>query len=424
MVSPLNDADVGFLHLRHGMRYLGPVRRFSCMSALVAVVTSWVACQTRSPAALESAERSEARSSTVNATSSSPLPIATLAATSAVPTSSTLATDWAEPSSPSQRGFLTATDLHVDLGWQIHAKKASLSDASRQASIQALRAAQVGTLVVSMFVEKAAERPAAEVAKEYDATLRDVQAAFASEGARDLLGAPFAKPESGKIRIRISFEGADGFADSPELARAWLKRGACLWGLVHNKNNALGGASQDPRGESQGLTDRGAALAHSLVAGGGVLDLAHASDRTSEDLVSIARTANAPIVATHTGMRALHNIRRNLPDDLIRKVAASGGIVGVSFYVGHLTAKREATLDDVILHVEHLRAIGGTKVLALGSDYEGGITPPKDAQQISSLPKLAAKLRSRGFSEPELEAFFHGNADRVFAWAESHGCGR
>jgi membrane dipeptidase len=399
------------------------VRSFLDRPALVAAVIFFTACQTRSPAALEAAQRSEARSVDVSATSSSPPAIATLVVASAVPTRLALTTATAEPNSSASGAFLNANDLHVDLGWQIHEKKASLSDASRQANLKALREAQVGTLVVSMFVENASKRPAAEITKEYDATLRDVQAAFASDGARDLLGAPFAKPEPGKIRIRISFEGADGFADNPEAARVWLKRGACLWGLVHNKNNALGGASQDPRGESQGLTERGIALARSLVAGGGVLDLAHASDRTSDDLVGIARTANAPIVATHTGMRALHNIRRNLSDDLIRKVATSGGVVGVSFYVGHLTAKREATLDDVVAHIEHLRAVGGTEALALGSDYEGGIVPPRDAQQISALPRLAAKLRERGFTEPELKAFFHGNADRVFAWAESHGCG-
>jgi membrane dipeptidase len=319
--------------------------------------------------------------------------------------------------------FFPATDLHVDLGWQIHAKHASLADTARQASLVALQQGHVGTLIIPLFVERAHTRTPAEVRAEYNNTFRDAASAFAREGLGQI-GIPFAAATPGAIRIRISFEGADGFVDAPQQAMAWLGRGACLWGLVHSHDNALGGGSQDPSGSNLGLTPVGKALATRLAQAGGILDVAHASDQTALDLLDIAQREGAPVVSTHTGMRALYNIRRNLPDAQIKRIAASGGVVGISFYVGHLTAGKQASLDDVVAHIEHLRSIGGASVLALGSDFEGGIVAPKDAPSIAALPLLVAKLRARGFADAELEGLFHGNADRVFAQAESRGCGK
>jgi membrane dipeptidase len=333
------------------------------------------------------------------------------------------------------------TDLHVDLGWAIYAHHASLLDTSRQASLQALAAGQVGTLVLPLYVDKAYARPAREVRKAYEATLAAATLAFTVE-AKGLVLLPFgeprldagapqrtlqAAPPGDAIRVRVSFEGADGFADAPEEASTWISQGACLWGLVHSRNNALGGASQDPSLRSgepgPGLTATGRALAMRILRGGGVLDVAHASDATARDLAELAEAQGAPIVASHTGMRALYNIPRNLPDALIRRIARSGGVVGVSFYRGHLTERPAAWLTDVVRHIEHLRTVGGTSVLAIGSDFEGGIVPPRDAPNASAFIALAKELQSRGFRDDELSALFHGNADRVFAWAEAHGCG-
>jgi membrane dipeptidase len=114
-------------------------------------------------------------------------------------------------------------------------------------------------------------------------------------------------------------------------------------------------------------------------------------------------------------MRALRDIPRNVDDTLIRRIAKSGGVVGISFYVGHLVSGAEATLDDVVAHAEHLRSVGGPAVTALGSDFEGGIVPPRDAKTIASLPALAQKLRDRGWPERDVRALFHDNAARVLA---------
>lgn len=329
-----------------------------------------------------------------------------------------------------EEGRLGVVDLHVDLGWQVHANRARLSDLGRQASLAKIQKGEVGTLVVPLFVDRAYAMKPAEARAAYDATFADLARAAAGEGA-GVLSAPLAAPQQGRVRLRVSFEGMDGFADDVPGALAWVGRGACLFGLVHSRSNALGGASMDPdaAARARGLTDKGKALAAALVARGGVLDGAHASDPTFDDLAAIAEAKGAPIVDTHTGARALADIPRNLDDERARRIGRSGGVIGVSLYTGHLRATSDrtagkVTLDDYVRHLEHLKSVAGAGAIAIGSDLEGAITEPEGSLGAATWPVLAARLRARGWSERDVRALFRGNAERVFAWAESRGCGR
>ena len=322
---------------------------------------------------------------------------------------------------------LGVVDFHVDLGWASHRKGARLSDPKRDASLDRLVRGEVGTILLPLFVEKGYARPPAEIRAEYDATLADAKAMFERDG-QGKIGAPLAPAEPGKIRVRVSFEGADGFVDDPNAALAWLSRGVCLFGLVHSRTNALGGASQDPdrKKRLQGLTEKGAALAHALVSHGALLDLAHASDRTADDLAAIAEAAHAPLVHSHPGARALVPIHRNLDDARIARVARSGGIVSLSLHSGHISTHpgEPATLDDVVGAVMHLRAVAGYEHVAIGSDLEGAIELPTGVDGAAFWPELARRLAAKGLPDHELVALFRGNGERVLGWAEAHGCGR
>jgi len=298
---------------------------------------------------------------------------------------------------------LYVVDLHVDLGYATYARKTHLEDPAFDVSIGRLAKGAIGTLVVPLFVEDAwAMKPAAARAA-YEATWDALQSANIP------------------VPVWISFEGADGFSDDPSLADVWIARGAWLFGLVHSRSNALGGASQDPNpaARARGLTPAGAALAEHLVKKGALLDVAHASDKTFDDLAKVAEKYGFPLVDSHTGMRALHDIPRNLDDDRAKKIAASGGIIGLSMHAGHL-AGPEATLDDYIAHLEHAIEIAGEDHVAIGSDLAGGITPPKDADGAATWPALQARLRARGWSEERLAAAFHKNAERVFRFSLVH----
>ncbi len=322
---------------------------------------------------------------------------------------------------------LGVVDFHVDLGWAAHAKSARLSDEKRDASLSRLVRGEVGTLVVPLYVSGAYAMPPAEARREYERTFDDAAALFARDGNGTILE-PFAGGEStGKIRVRVSFEGADGFADAPEAAERWVARGVCLFGLVHSRSNALGGSSQDPSRDKRklGLTAVGQDLARRLVAHGAVLDVAHASDKTADDLLAIAERANAPVIDSHTGARALVHIDRNLDDAHMVRVAHTGGVVALSLHSGHISQRpgEPATLDDVVAHAIHLRKIAGIDHMAIGSDLEGDILLPTGVEGAAVWPELARRLASNGFSEAELRKLFRENGERVFSWAQAHGCG-
>jgi microsomal dipeptidase-like Zn-dependent dipeptidase len=287
-------------------------------------------------------------------------------------------------------------DLHVDLPWSSLAKK-DLAELSADR----LARGRVRTLVVPLFVEDAWK--------------------MTPSAARDAYALTFAAFEKAKpsVGTRLAFEGADGFAGDPSAVDPWIARGACFFGLVHSHSNALGGASQDPNpsARDRGLTPAGRALAEHIVSKGGLLDLAHASDRTQDDLLSIAKAANKPVVDTHTGMRSLVAIDRNLSDERAKAIAATGGVIGISLHSGHISAHAgaTATLAEYVDHIEHLAKIAGFDHVAIGSDLAGAIRPPEGSDGAATWPWVEEILRTRGWSDAQIAALFHANAERVLA---------
>jgi membrane dipeptidase len=299
---------------------------------------------------------------------------------------------------------LEVIDLHVDLPYRLRSGVA-LDDAD--ASPARLARGGVALVVLPLFVREAQTMEPAAVRAEYERTY--AIAAQAPLGVERL----------------YAFEGADGFADRPTEYARWMARGACLVGLVHRRSNALAGSSQEPdRARRTGLSDAGRTLVEAVYAAGGLVDVAHASDAAFDDIAAIARRRGAPLVDSHTGMRALVAIERNLDDARLREVAASNGVVGIDLHSGHLSRRPgfEASLDVVADHVLHAIAAAGGAHVALGSDLDGGITAPTDADGAASWPRLAAILRERGLDDDALAAVFHDNARRVLGWTLARGC--
>jgi len=294
-------------------------------------------------------------------------------------------------------------DLHVDLPYALDTHH------ELHASARQLQAGGVGAIVTPLFVLGA-----------YAMSPRDVRDAYATRYAELVSGAPHG------VETWLSFEGADGFVDDAPALDAWMSRGACLVGLVHDHANALGGASQDPSpaARARGLSEIGKRIAAQVLAHGALLDAAHASDATFDDLAAIARTAGAPLVDSHTGMRALRAIMRNIDDAHMRMLAATGGIVGISVHGGHVghVPGEPPTLSDVADHLMHAVEVAGIDHVALGSDFDGGITPPRDADGESMWPRLRVELEHRGLGDHAIDAIFGGNARRVFGYARAHGC--
>ena len=126
--------------------------------------------------------------------------------------------------------------------------------------------------------------------------------------------------------------------------------------------------------------------------------------------------SDAPLVATHSNAWALCRSTRNLQDDQLDAIAASGGVVGVNFAVGFLRAdglnNPETALGEIVRHADYLAARMGLDHVGLGSDFDGA-TMPLELEGIEALPRLLDTFREAGWDEPALRKLCHENWVRV-----------
>jgi membrane dipeptidase len=310
----------------------------------------------------------------------------------------------ARPAVPAASAAPAVVDLHVDLGDAVHRRGMALDAPLLDANAERLARGHVARIVVPLFVADAGAMAPLAVRTEYAAIEQELRRALAASAWRG--------------GVVLAFEGADGFADAPAELASFAARGACLVGLVHRRSNALGGASQEPAAAERrrGLSAEGRAVARAALAAGMLLDVAHASDATFDDLAALSEEAGRPLVDSHTGVRALVAIERNLDDARIARVARTGGVVAIDLHGGHVASVpgERSTLDDVAAHVEHAVAVAGIDHVALGSDLAAGIEAPSD-DGAAIFPRLAERLRARGMTPAGITAVFSGNATRVLA---------
>ena len=185
-------------------------------------------------------------------------------------------------------------------------------------------------------------------------------------------------------------------------------------GLIHSQDNELG-SSATGNGKDQGLSLAGKELAESFVDAGILIDVSHASKKSYWDLSKISKLHGMPLIATHSNASALAKHLRNLEDDQIVDLCASGGIIGVNFYYRFLKAEGPAQLSDVVEQIMYIAKKGSIDCVALGSDFEGGIRPAEGLEDISKLPALSDALLKVGMPMAEVQKVFWGNAWRVLS---------
>lgn len=188
--------------------------------------------------------------------------------------------------------------------------------------------------------------------------------------------------------------------------------GCEIWGLVHVHDNALAtssGAGPNRILHKTGLTTAGHALVQAVHAAGGLIDVSHASDRTVLDVIEHAQHDRVPVLATHSNANRLAPHARNLTDEQLRAIASTGGVIGVNFHGKFLARGRCATIDDVVQQVRYISNLVGIEHVGLGSDYEGGIVPPKGLEDVRGYQALARALFASGLSRDDMRRVFAGN---------------
>lgn len=219
---------------------------------------------------------------------------------------------------------------------------------------------------------------------------------------------------SGKIAAILGMEGAEGLEGEIKLLRAYHRLGLRNIGLTWNRrNHAADGVAESRSGG--GLTEFGRLLVQEMRRLGIMLDIAHLAPAGVQDVFQVYE---GPVVASHANAHAICRHRRNLTDEQLEAVAASGGLVGVTFVPDFLSeqGKEEPSLFDKLLeHIEHIVHLVGIDHVGIGSDWDGNISLPAGfMQDVSHTPMLTEGLVQRGFTEAQIRKILGENWLRVF----------
>ncbi|GAA2775179.1 dipeptidase [Saccharopolyspora taberi] len=257
---------------------------------------------------------------------------------------------------------------------------------------------------------------------------------------------------AGKVASLLGAEGGHSIAESLGVLRALHRLGVRYMTLTHNENVPWAdSATDEPR--AGGLTGFGREVVREMNRLGMLVDLSHVAPSTMHDALDVAV---APVVFSHSSCREVADHPRNVPDDVLKRLPVNGGVCMVTFVpafvssslaawdaglreamrkVGDdprdLTAraafaeawevqhpKPEATMAEVVAHVEHAREVAGIDHIGLGGDYDGVGYLPRGLEDVSRYPALFAELLDRGWSEQDCAKLAGRNVLRVLRAAE------
>lgn len=214
------------------------------------------------------------------------------------------------------------------------------------------------------------------------------------------------------VNFLITLESGSPLAGDLALLRVFYQLGIRCLTPTHNPRNELGDglAVKQPRG----LTRFGKRVVRECQRLGILIDVAHLAYPGFKDVV---RLAYKPIISSHSGVRALCDVSRNLNDEQIKLIAQTKGIVAV-FYIPDFLKKRKGkrdavTVSDVVDHIAYVADKVGVDYVGLGSDFDGYDGVVKGLENVAQLPNLINELRRRGFNQSEVQKILGGNFWRV-----------
>jgi len=221
-------------------------------------------------------------------------------------------------------------------------------------------------------------------------------------GDLDTLEARRARGEAAVGGI-LALEGMHALEGRLENLDRLYAAGYRMMGLTHFFDNEVAGSAHGV--EKGGLTELGRRALDRMEKLGVVVDLAHASPAAVDEVL---RRATKPVVVSHGGVAATCPGPRNLTDEQIRRIADTGGVVGIGLWPG---AVCDTTLAGTARAIAHVAKLVGVEHVALGSDFDGAVRTPVD---VTGLPLFTGELLAQGFGEEDVGKILGGNAIRVF----------
>ena len=273
--------------------------------------------------------------------------------------------------------------------------------------------------------------------------------AFATDSAQ-----AFSNKQEGRFSVFLGLENGSPIGNSFDRLKWFYDRGVRYITLCHSSDNQICDSCASKVKRWGGLSPFGKELVAEMNRLGILIDVSHISDASFYDVL---KYSDRPVVATHSCCRALCSHPRNMTDDMIRSLASAGGVIQINFYPLFLDSgfaevlsgsgleekggyvekefindpsdplKRAAwnRIQDEIQalprpsfkliadHIDHVVALAGIDHVGIGSDFDGIEVTPEGMEDISMMPKLFEELRSRGYSESDLEKIASGNFFRI-----------
>lgn len=204
----------------------------------------------------------------------------------------------------------------------------------------------------------------------------------------------------------LTIEGPAGFGFDPELLQDLYSIGFRITSLGWNEKNPLTGSHIT----GGGLTEQGREYVKKAQRLGMLVDVSHISDEGFYDIMDITQ---GPIVATHSNSRSVHNVSRNLTDDMFLQICKTSGVAGINLYSDFLG--NNADIDTVCDHIFHFLSLDPDgKHISLGSDFDGCERLPAGLSGVQDYPRLSQRLMERGLSAEMVYNIFWNNALEVF----------
>lgn len=238
--------------------------------------------------------------------------------------------------------------------------------------------------------------------------------------------------KQGRIASLIGMEGGHAINSSLATLRMMHRLGARYMTLTHSLNTPWADSATDTPA-SDGLSPFGEEVLREMNRLGMLVDLSHTSPATMADAL---RVVTAPVIFSHSSARALTDVPRNVPDDILRQLPKNGGLVMVTFVpqfvsreVAAWNARPEAertgpapraTLAQVADHIEHIRTTAGIDHVGLGGDFDGITTVVQGLEDVSTYPRLIAELLRRGWTDTDVGKLAWHNLLRVMRANEAN----
>ncbi len=257
---------------------------------------------------------------------------------------------------------------------------------------------------------------------------------------------------AGRIASLLGMEGGHAIEDSLGVLRAYYDLGVRYMTLTHNVHTSWADSQAFPP-EHGGLTPFGEQIVLEMNKLGMLVDLSHTADVTMDDAL---RVSQAPVIFSHSSARALCDVPRNVPDEILKRLKPNGGVVMVTFVAGFIDPavaavqlpamaeinrrsagksleEREKIEEEVLGkvqvpkvsiakvadHIEHIRKVAGVEHVGLGGDFDGNSMWPDGLSDVSMYPNLFAELIRRGWSDGDLKLLAGENVLRAMERAEA-----